>query len=64
MMKFWFQPFHFFATCESVSMTGATPIFCDSDYDNFNIDYDDLEKKITNKTKAIICVHCSDNLVI
>tara|TARA_B100002052_G_C15883823_1_gene600625 strand:- start:1047 stop:2141 length:1095 start_codon:yes stop_codon:yes gene_type:complete len=49
--------FSFFATCESVSMTGATPIFCDSDYDNFNIDYDDLEKKITNKTKAIICVH-------
>ena len=49
--------FSFFATCESVSLTGATPIFVDSDYQNFNLDLEDLESKITNKTKAIICVH-------
>ena len=49
--------FSFYATCESVSLTGATPIFIDSDYNNFNLDLNDLESKITNKTKAIICVH-------
>jgi dTDP-4-amino-4,6-dideoxygalactose transaminase len=49
--------FSFFATCESVSLTGATPIFVDSDYNNFNLNINDLESKITNKTKAIICVH-------
>ena len=30
--------FSFFATCESVSLTGATPVFIDSDYENFNLD--------------------------
>ena len=53
--------FSFFATCESVSLTGATPVFVDSDYDNFNIDLNDLESKITKKTKAIICVHLYGN---
>ena len=53
--------FSFFATCESVSLTGATPVFVDSDYDNFNIDLNDLESKITNKTKVIICVHLYGN---
>ena len=49
--------FSFFATCESVSLTGATPVFVDSNYQNFNLDSDDLESKITPNTKAIICVH-------
>jgi len=53
--------FSFFSTCESVSLTGATPVFVDSDYDNFNIDLNDLESKITKKTKAIICVHLYGN---
>ena len=49
--------FSFFATCESVSLTGATPVFVDSDYQNFNLDLEDLESKINSNTKAIICVH-------
>ena len=53
--------FSFFATCESVSLTGAKPVFVDSQYDDFNIDLNDLESKITNKTKAIICVHLYGN---
>ena len=53
--------FSFFATCESVSLTGATPVFVDSDYDNFNIDINDLESKISSKTKVIICVHLYGN---
>ena len=49
--------FSFFATCETVSLVGATPIFVDSNYEDFNLDLKDLESKITNNTKAIICVH-------
>ena len=49
--------FSFFATCESVSLTGGTPVFVDSDYQNFNLDLEDLESKINSNTKAIICVH-------
>jgi perosamine synthetase len=35
----------------------AIPIFLDVDGDTFNIDIDDIEKKITERTKAIIVVH-------
>lgn len=36
---------------------GLKPVFVDVDKKNFNIDLNDLKKKITNKTKAIMCVH-------
>ena len=36
---------------------GATPVFADVEADTFNIDADMIQKKITNKTKAIIPVH-------
>ena len=36
--------------------TGAIPVYVDIDPDTFNIDPIDLEKKITNKTKAIMTV--------
>lgn len=35
---------------------GGVPVFCDIDYNNFCIDVDKLEEKITPKTKAIIMV--------
>jgi len=38
--------FTFFASAESVSLAGATPIFVDSDEVSFNIDTVDLEDKI------------------
>lgn len=47
----------FFATPESVSLTGATPVFVDCEPDYFNIAPDEIEKAITNKTRAIIAVH-------
>lgn len=31
-------PFTFFATCEVIALTGATPVFVDVDADSFNID--------------------------
>ena len=35
---------------------GATPVFADVDTDTMNIDPDDVKRKITSKTKAIITV--------
>ncbi len=47
----------FFATAGCVWRVGAKPVFCDIDPDTFNLDPDQLESKITPKTKAIIPVH-------
>ena len=37
--------------------TGATPVFVDSDPDTFLMDPNDLESKITEKTKVILVTH-------
>jgi dTDP-4-amino-4,6-dideoxygalactose transaminase len=47
----------FIATSEAVSSVGATPIFVDICEDSFNIDAEQIKKKISEKTKAIIPVH-------
>jgi len=50
--------FTFAATVNSILYTGATPIFADiTSEDNFNISPEDIERKITPKTKAITLVH-------
>jgi len=50
-------PFTFVATAESISYTGAKPVFVDIDPDTFNIDPTKIKQKISKKTKAIIPVH-------
>ncbi len=50
-------PFTFFATAESISAVGATPVFVDVEKETFNIDPTKIEEKINKKTKAIIPVH-------
>ncbi|MFC1856289.1 DegT/DnrJ/EryC1/StrS family aminotransferase, partial [Thermodesulfobacteriota bacterium] len=50
-------PFTFFATAGSIARAGGTPVFVDIDKDTFNINPADIEKKITDKTKAIMPVH-------
>ena len=50
-------PFTFFATAETISAAGATPVFVDVEKDTFDIDPTKIEEKITNKTKAILPVH-------
>tara|TARA_B100000401_G_scaffold438393_1_gene386787 strand:+ start:3828 stop:4973 length:1146 start_codon:yes stop_codon:yes gene_type:complete len=46
----------FYATIGAIVTAGAKPVFCDIDED-FNIDVNQIEEKITSKTKAIIPVH-------
>jgi dTDP-4-amino-4,6-dideoxygalactose transaminase len=48
----------FVATANAVRYVGATPVFADvSGDDDFNISPDEIEKRITPKTRAIIVVH-------
>ncbi len=47
----------FIATAEAVTLTGATPVFCDCDAKHANITAEEASKFITGKTKAIIAVH-------
>lgn len=49
--------FTFTSTVNSFMMFGAKPVFVDIDKKTLNIDINDLEKKITSKTKALFLVH-------
>ena len=50
-------PFSFIASANAVLFAGASPRFADIRDDDFNIDPDLIEQKITQRTKAIIPVH-------
>jgi dTDP-4-amino-4,6-dideoxygalactose transaminase len=54
-------PFSFFATAESISNVGATPIFVDIDPRTFNLNPAKIEEKISDRTKAIMPVHLYGN---
>ena len=45
------------ATAHAIELTGAKPIFVDSEVKTGNIDINQIEKAITKKTKAIVIVH-------
>ena len=47
----------FCATVNAIIHSGATPVIADVDPDTFNISPEAIEKKITDKTRAIIPVH-------
>ncbi|MCK4403462.1 MAG: DegT/DnrJ/EryC1/StrS family aminotransferase [candidate division Zixibacteria bacterium] len=49
--------FSFFATAGVITRLGATPVFVDIDPNTYNMEPDQIEKKITSKTKAIMPVH-------
>jgi UDP-2-acetamido-2-deoxy-ribo-hexuluronate aminotransferase len=58
-------PVHtYVATAEVIALLGLTPVFIDVKPDTFNLDVDQLESRITSKTKAIVPVHlygqCAD----
>lgn len=47
----------FIATANSVWQCGATPVFADVDPVTCNLDPDDVERRLTPRTKAVIPVH-------
>jgi perosamine synthetase len=50
-------PITFAASSNCVLYCGGTPVFADINPETYNIDPEDIKRKITNKTKAIIAVH-------
>lgn len=56
--------FTWIATANAVIYTGATPVLADIDPVTFNLDPDDVMRRVTARTKAVIPVHlfglCSD----
>tara|TARA_Y100000591_G_C21828145_1_gene697910 strand:+ start:617 stop:1738 length:1122 start_codon:yes stop_codon:yes gene_type:complete len=47
----------FVAVANAVTYVGAKPVFADINSDNWTINPKDIVRKITKKTKALICVH-------
>lgn len=52
-------PITFVASANCVLYCGAAPVFADIDPKTYNIDPADIERKITERTKAVIAVHFS-----
>nr|MBS0038378.1 DegT/DnrJ/EryC1/StrS family aminotransferase [Saprospiraceae bacterium] len=50
-------PFTFVSTVEVIALLGLKPVFVDIDAETFNLSADQIESKITPRTKAIIPVH-------
>src|SRR5438874_11535340 len=46
----------YIATANSIKYVGAKPVFAEINLANYNLDVKDTEKKITDKTKAILLV--------
>ena len=52
------MPSFTFSSCaNAVLLMGAKPVFADIDITTYNIDPNDIERKITKKTRAIMIVH-------
>lgn len=49
--------FSFIASANAILYQEAKPIFADIQRDTFNVDPEDVQDKITNKTKAVLAVH-------
>jgi dTDP-4-amino-4,6-dideoxygalactose transaminase len=49
--------FTFYATAEAIARAGATPVFADIDPVTMNVDVEDVARRITARTQAIMPVH-------
>jgi dTDP-4-amino-4,6-dideoxygalactose transaminase len=49
--------FTFFATAEAIARRGATPVFAEIDPATLNLDPADVERRLTERTRAIMPVH-------
>lgn len=56
-------PFSFVASANCILFEGARPVFTDICPDSLNIDIEGIEKKISNRTKAILAVDVFGNPV-
>lgn len=54
-------PLTFFSTVTAVLHQHAIPIFADIDAESYNLDPDDIARKVTERTKAVIPVHLYGN---
>ncbi|MFY0699754.1 MAG: DegT/DnrJ/EryC1/StrS family aminotransferase [Bermanella sp.] len=54
-------PYSFIATANSIVWNGLTPVFVDIDPITLNLDPSNVEASITDKTTAIMPVHCYGN---
>lgn len=50
-------PFSFISTTHAIVRNGLTPVFCDINEDDYNINAEKIEKLINDKTSAIIATH-------
>lgn len=49
--------FTWVASANAALYCGATPVLCDVSLDTFNVDLDDLEARLTPRTRAVVPVH-------
>jgi dTDP-4-amino-4,6-dideoxygalactose transaminase len=54
-------PYSFVATTHAIRRAGLTPVFVDIRAGDLNIDVDRIEERITERTSAIVAVHCYGN---
>lgn len=47
----------YIASVNAIRYVGATPVFCDSLRDTWQMDPDDVERRVTERTRAILAVH-------
>ncbi len=55
-------PFTFASTTNALVRRGLTPVFCDIRPDDYTLDPEKIEEKITPRTSAILAVHVYGNL--
>lgn len=53
--------FTFFASAHAIAWNGLTPVLADCDPDRWTIDPDDVERRITPQTSAVVAVHMYGN---
>ncbi len=49
--------FSWISTASCISMTGATPVFCDIDLETYHMSLDSIKKMYSDKVKAIVYPH-------
>ena len=54
--------FSWISTASCISMTGATPVFCDIDLDSYHVNLDSIKRMYSEKIRAIIYTHLFGNM--